>query len=35
MKLDEIAGTALIDRGDVLRSSLAHFNGVSDEDLIE
>ena len=27
--------TALIDRNDVLRSSLAHFNGVSDEDIIE
>jgi hypothetical protein len=35
MYLEEIAGTALIDRRDVLHSSLAHFSVVEDEDLVE
>ncbi len=35
MYLEEIAGTALIDRRDVLHSSLAHFSVVDDADLVE
>jgi hypothetical protein len=34
-KLEEMAGTVLVDRQDVLGSSLAHFKDVCDEDIVE